>query len=402
MKIFQICNKSPYPPSEGGPIAMNTITMGLLEAGHQIKILTANTPKYFISPKKIPEDYLKKVDYESVYINTNVRIDKAFINLFSNNSYHVERFISDDFDNKIKQILLSSQFDIVQLESIFVAPYIDTIRKYSSAKIILRAHNIEHQIWERLAASCINPIKRLYLNHLAKTLKKFELDILNKVDGIAAITKHDADYFFRCGISKPIIFIPIGIDPEKIPTDEKSREFPGLFHLGSMDWIPNQEGIKWFLQNVWGQLINEHPDLQLQLAGRNMPGWLCKNKIKGVAILGEINNAFEFLQSKTVMIVPLLSGSGMRVKIIEGMACGNTIISSSVGAEGINFTDGENILIADKPKDFIMQINKCINDPVLCSNIGRQAKKLVALEYNNNKIIERLIEFYKQLLHTVA
>ena len=398
MRIFQICNKSPYPPREGGPIAMNNITMGLIKAGHDVKVLAANTPKCFIKNEQVPNDYQNKVGFETVFIDTKIRIVKAFFNLFSNKSYHIERFISKDFDNRIIEILLSSQFDIIQLESIFVAPYIETIRKYSNAKIVLRAHNIEHLIWQRLADSCGNPIKKIYLNHLAKTLKQYELSTLKKVDGIAAITKFDADNYTLLGNCKPIVFIPVGIDPEKILSSDNIKEFPGFFHLGSMDWMPNQEGIKWFIENVWIKLIKELPDLNFYLAGRNMPDWLKNIDIKGIIMLGEVENAIEFLRSKTVMIVPLLSGSGMRVKIIEGMACGNTIISTSIGAEGINVTDGESILIANKPEEFIEQIKKCINDPVLCRSIGIQAKMTVANEYNNNIITEKLVNFYKELL----
>ena len=400
MRIFQICNKSPYPPCEGGPIAMNNITMGLLKAGHEVKVLAANTPKYFVEKEKIPQAYRNMVEFETVFIDTKIRIDKAFFNLFSNKSYHVERFISNEFDNKIKKILLASKFDIIQLESIFVAPYIDTIRKYSNAKIVLRAHNIEHFIWLRLADSCTNPLKRFYFYHLARTLKNYELSILNKVDGIAAITKFDADSLIHLGNCKPIVFIPVGIDTDRMSSDNKIKEFPGLFHLGSMDWMPNQEGIKWFIKNVWTKLIRELPDLNFYIAGRNMPEWLKNLNIKGITVIGEVENAIDFLKSKTVMIVPLLSGSGMRVKIIEGMACGNTIITTTIGAEGINITDGENILIANKPNEYILQIKKCINDPVSCRNIGVKAKEFVVKEYNNNLITEKLVNFYTELLQT--
>lgn len=398
MKVLQICNKSPYPPREGGPIAMNNITCGLIKAGHEVKVLAVNTPKYNINQNEIPEDYKKSTGFESVYIDTKIKFHKAFLNLFSTGSYNVERFISGEFDDKIKQIVSSGEFDIVQLESVFVAPYIATIRKNSNAKIILRAHNIEHIIWNRLAESCHNPVKKAYLKHLARTLKNYENKILDSVDGIAAITQHDADFFMKSGHNKAVISIPVGIDQCMITKTDAERKFPGFFHLGSMDWMPNQEGIRWFLDNVWGKVIKEYPGINLYLAGRNMPGWLRELKMQNVLVEGEVENAFNYMQSKSVMIVPLLSGSGMRVKIIEGMACGNTIISTSVGAEGIDYTNEKNILIANKPEEFLNQIRKCIEDSSFCQNIGHQAKNLIIEKYNNDTIISKLLQFYTELL----
>jgi len=398
MKVLQICNKSPYPPREGGAIAMNNITRGLIKAGHEVKVLAVNTPKYNINPNEIPEDYKKSTGFESVYIDTKIKFYKAFLNLFSTRSYNVERFISGEFDDKIKQIVLSGKFDIVQLESVFVAPYIATIRKNSNAKIILRAHNIEHIIWNRLAENCHNPVKKTYLKHLARTLQNYENKILDSVDGIAAITQHDADYIIKSGHNKAVISIPVGIDQCTITKIDVEREFPGFFHLGSMDWMPNQEGIRWFLDNVWGKVIKEYPGVNLYLAGRSMPGWLRKLKMQNVLVDGEVENAFNLMQSKSVMIVPLLSGSGMRVKIIEGMACGNTIISTSVGAEGIDYTNDKDILIANKPEEFVNQIRKCVEDSSFCQNIGHQAKNLIIEKYNTDKIISKLLQFYTELL----
>jgi polysaccharide biosynthesis protein PslH len=241
-------------------------------------------------------------------------------------------------------------------------------------------------------------LKKLYLKYLAKTLKNFELNVLHKVDGIAAITPCDEKFFIHCGVNIPVISIPVGISRDTIPVKLQEREFPGIFHLGSMDWMPNQEGIRWFLDKVWTALADEFDGLQLCLAGRNMPECIYKLNSKGVNVEGEVKNAYDYMRSKSLMIVPLLAGSGLRVKIIEGMACGNTIISTSTGAEGIACTDGKNIIIANTPEEFIQRIKYCIENPAYCTEIGENAKKLVADEYDNNLITARLIQFYSGLL----
>ncbi len=401
MKVLQICSKSPYPPREGGPIAMNNITQGLLKKEHIVKILAVNTPKYFIKQSEIPEEYKRNTGYESVFINTDIKPFKALLNLFSGKSYHIERFVSEEFGTKIKEILSTDTYDIIQLESIYVAPFINTIREYSKAKIVLRTHNIEHLIWERIANNCKNPLKKAYLKHLFKTLKRYEINLYNVVDGIASISYIDTDFIIKhARNSIPITTIPIGIELSKIKETDSEREFPALFHLGSMDWIPNQEGIKWFLDNIWPAVSNEFPDLPLYLAGRNMPEWLKKMNESHIYVEGEIENAFQYMQSKSILIVPLLSGSGMRVKIIEGMACGNTIISTTIGAEGIMYSNDENILIADTANEFIQQIRKCIESPSFYKKISNGGKELVKEKYNNDVITDNLLQFYLNLLQS--
>lgn len=398
MKILIICNKSPYPPKEGGPIAMNAIIKGLCDAGNNVKVLAVNSPKYNVDIEKLPTDYRKKTNIEAVYIDLNVKPLEIFFNLFSSQSYHVKRFITKDFENKIIEILKNDTYDFIQLETLFISPYLETIRKYSDAKIILRAHNIEHLIWERLGLTSKNPVKRILYKHLSKTLKNYELSVINKYDGIATITKKDKNFFKDKGCKKPITDIPFGIDvsddDSEINTD---IEFPSLFHIGSMNWLPNIEGIKWFIDEAWPKIHSKYPNLKFYLAGREMPNWLKNLNSPNIIVLGEVDSAKDFINSKAIMIVPLLSGSGIRIKIIEGMNLGKTIISTSIGAEGINYVNNKDILIADTAEEFFDAVEKSVNNKKLCVEIGANAKKLIYNQHNSKKIIEKLINFYKSL-----
>jgi hypothetical protein len=191
MKILLLCNKPPYPAVEGGPMAMNSIITGLLEAGHQVKILAVNSKKYNVGIDDIPEDYRLKTGIELIDVDLRVKPLNAFKNLFSKKSYHVERFISKDFTKRLTEVLGSDTYDVVQLETLFMTPYVETIRKHSKALVVLRAHNVEHLIWERIAKGTRFFLKRAYINHLAKTLKNYELSAINQVDGIAAFTRKD-------------------------------------------------------------------------------------------------------------------------------------------------------------------------------------------------------------------
>lgn len=397
MKVLLLCNKSPYPPKEGGPIAMNAIIEGLIKEGHQVKVFTIDSWKYPVEIKKIPEEYLRKTGFETVYIDLKIKVFQAFINLFTGRSYHVERFISKDYKKKLINILRNEKFDIIQLETLYISPYIEIIREYSDAKIVLRAHNIEHIIWKKISDSCRNPLKKLYLRHLTNTLKYYEMSVMNKYDGIATISSIDSDFFRNSGCKIPVTTIAFGIDLSNLADVSGESEFPGFFHIGSMNWIPNQDGIKWFLDKVWGKIHSHHPELKLYLAGRNMPGWLLNSRYPNVEIVGEVDNAHEFINSKSIMIVPLFSGSGIRIKIIEGMALGKTIISTKIGADGIMYTEDENILIANSTDEFLSAIEKCLKNKSYCDGIGRNAQDLIQNQHNNSKITQNLISFYQKL-----
>ena len=402
MKILLLCNKSPWPPLEGGPIAMNAMATGLIKAGHQVKILAINSNKYSVSQRSIPEDYRLKTGIETVYIDLSVRPVAAFFNLFTGKSYHVERFITKHFENALTAILKKEKFDIIQFETLFTSPYLKLIRSLSDARIVLRAHNIEHLIWERIAGGCANPVKKLYLNHLARTLKMYEVETLQQVDGIVAITNKDAEFFRDAAPQTPVIAIPFGISADvsdELPQNVKEDKFPTLFHLGSMNWIPNQEGIRWFIKNVWPAVSARHPQLKFHLAGREMPGWLKETKIPGIVIDGEVPDAKEYMLSHTLMIVPLFSGSGIRIKIIEGMQACKAIITTAIGAEGIAVLNGEHLLLAEDAEGFINAIDQCLETPGLIHKLGQNAQTLVKRDHNNDVLMQKISEFYEQLMH---
>ena len=396
MKILLLCNKPPYPASEGGPMAMNSIITGLLEAGHQVKILAINSEKYHVKDSDIPDEYRQKTGIELIDVDLNIYPIKALFNLFSKKSYHVERFISENFKARLTEILEKEQFDVVQLEMLFMTPYVETIRQHSKAMIVLRAHNVEHKIWERIAKETKFFVKRWYINHLAKTLKEYELNALETVDGVAAITRKDAA-FFRKYCSKPIIDIPYGIYPEEFTPKYEIEGKPKFYHIGSMNWMPNEEGIRWFIDEVLPKTVEKVPDFVYHLAGRSMPEWLTSIKDPHIDVIGEVPDAKEFVSQHDVAIVPLLSGSGIRIKIIESMAMGKTVITTRVGAEGILYDEEVNLIIAENKAKMVEAIRSINENPQTAIEIGQAARKLVEETYDNRKIIARLLMFYEQI-----
>ena len=377
-------------------MAINSINTGLLDAGHQVKILAVNSEKFNVKESDIPDEYKKKTGIELIDVDLSVKPTNAFLNLFTKKSYHVERFISDDFKAKLIEVLEKEQFDIVQLEMLYMAPYVEDIRAHSKAMIVLRAHNVEHKIWERIAKETRSPLKRWYINHLAKTLKEYELNALETVDGIAAITRKDAA-FFRKYSSKPVIDIPFGVYPEEFTPKYEIEGKPKFYHIGSMNWMPNEEGIRWFINEVLPKTMEKVPDFVYHLAGRNMPEWLTAMNDPHVDVVGEVPDAKAFVADHDVAIVPLLSGSGIRIKIIESMAMGKTVITTRVGAEGILYDEEVNIIIAENKAKMVEAIRAINENPQIAVKIGQAARRLVEETYDNRKIIARLLMFYEQI-----
>jgi glycosyltransferase involved in cell wall biosynthesis len=396
MNILQIANKVPYPPKDGGSIATFNHTRGFALLGHHVTILSLNTKKHHVDIESLNKE-LTITKIIAVDINTSISSLKALRNyFFSKLPYNAERFISEPFRIKLIEILQTKQFDVIQLEGLYLMPYIESIRQYSKALVVFRAHNVEHEIWERTSMLVSNPFRRMYLKNLAARIKQFEISCLNKYDVIVPITERDAVRFEQLGNTKPIYVSPSGIDVDKeMPKAE--LEFPSLFHLGALDWAPNQEGLIWFIKNCWSVVSLKYPDLKFYIAGRNAPKWFIRKMNKrNIIFCGEVEKAKEFIQSKAIMVVPLFSGGGMRVKIIEGMANRKPIISTSIGAEGIFYYPNKNIIIADNKESFIKAIDKLVNSKSLCIEIGAKAYQLVSKDFDNLAISTKLINFYKE------
>ena len=266
----------------------------------------------------------------------------------------------------------------------------------SDAAVVLRAHNVEHKIWRQMSRVERNPFKKWYYKQLSLTLAAYEREHLNDYDGVVSITDRDGAELKAMGCRVPMTDIPFGIERKSTPC--VNVEPNSLFHLGSMDWLPNLEGVNWFLKEVWPEVHRRVPEATLYLAGKRMPQKLLAKQMEGVKVIGEVEDANGFIESKTVNIVPLLSGSGIRVKIIEAMAMGKVVVSTTVGAQGIHYKDGANLLIADSAQDFARQIERCVRDRNLARQIGENAARLVEEEYMESKLAQRLMRFYEDLL----
>lgn len=392
MRVLQICLKPPLPAVDGGCKAMHSLTQGLLYKGVDVKVLTVATHKHPFQANKMSDAYKEQTKIESCFIDTRVKPFDAFCNLFTSESYNIKRFYSKPFERLIERTITTQQYDVVLLESLFMLPYLSVIRKCSTSKVIYRSHNVEFEIWQRNAEQA-SGVRKNYLKILAKRLQQFELEESQKVDAIAAITKNDKKNLELLGVKTPITVIPFGIEVNNYKIEPQVTD-PSVFHIGSMDWGPNQDGIDWFLTHIWDQVVESYPQVKLRLAGKNMTQKLLNHKQSNVEVLGQVPDANKFMNENSILVVPLRSGSGMRIKIVEAMALQKLVIATTIAAEGINYTDKENIVIADTSEEFTMALKHYLGNNSEVQRIGENARKLVEKNFDKRSIVDNLVELF--------
>lgn len=398
MKILILSHKPPYPPKDGGSIAIFNLAKGLAINDNDIDLLAMNTLKHHVSANKINCN-IPSLNIEYVEVNTNINALSLLLNfLFSKLPYTATRFFSESFKNKVIDYIQNNSYDIVQLEGPYLGYLITIIRKYSKSKIVIRAHNIEHEIWKRIARNEKNLFKKYYYFNLSKRIIKYEKKIIQHSDAVLPITERDKEAYIQFGITLPMQVAPVGIEL-KIEEIKITRQRAIMF-LGALDWAPNQEGLLWFTENVWPLVLKKNHYIIFHIAGRNAPYWLQRklSLVRNILFYGEVDKSADFLSIADIMVVPILSGSGMRVKIIEAMSMGKLVITTSIGAEGIPAINNEHLIITDSPEEYADKIISLLKNEKEIEKIAVNAFNFVNTNFNNKSIAKEVSDFYHSLV----
>jgi polysaccharide biosynthesis protein PslH len=398
LKILQLTRKVPFPVKDGESLAIDHMRRSMIKSGVEMSLLAMNTTKHLVDENKAKEYLSDYQQIQFVKIDNEVHIFDLLVNLIKRQSYHISRFVNRDFEAALSALLQMENFDVVQLESLYLAPYISTIRKFSKAHIALRSHNVEWQIWDRIEKSMNNPLKKLYLKEAVNQLKRYEMKAIQHVDSIVYISPYDIELFEKMGFTGNRYYYPIGIDLEKLKHQLPvfDRKELVLHFIGSLDWIPNQEGLQWFINKIWPAIFERIPQCKLKIAGRNIHSDFYSYSDHNIEIVGEVEDAVSFVQSTPISIVPLLSGGGMRAKIIEAMALGPLVISTTIGIEGIPAVHAQHAMIADTPNEFVQAISLLVDKPDLINIISSNARQLVESHFNVDVFSKGLLEFYRK------
>ena len=270
----------------------------------------------------------------------------------------------------------------------------DLARKHGDARISLRAHNVEHLIWQRKALHEKSPLRRWYMKNMARRLKRFELKVARQADFLIPISDRDGTGFRELGLQNPQLVIPAGLILENYPLTEPPAD-SSIYFIGALDWMPNQEGLLWFLNRVFGRLLASLPDLRFHVAGRNAPGnFVKKLSHPRITFHGEVEDAVRFMQTYRVMVAPLLTGSGIRIKVLEGLALGRPVVTTTAGIEGIPVRDYPCVAVTDDPEQFSAHVIRLLEkaaDPELQM---KEARHFIGSNFDTFELSERLSRFY--------
>ncbi|MDW8392633.1 MAG: glycosyltransferase family 4 protein [Chitinophagales bacterium] len=391
-----MCKKFPFPPRDGEVIAIWHLTQGFARKGHGVIVAALNTRKHFSDPYQLPDAWKQTARFYAVETDTRIRPATVLRSMLWTSSLQVERFYSRRFLDLLRHLVREHPFDIIQLEGSYLLPYVKELRRHSSAKMVLRSHNVEHQIWERQATSEPRRWRRKLLQHLARQLRRHELKYLNVCDALVPISQDDAAAYRAMGCRLPMHVCEVGVEvpfqPPPLP------ETPRLFFIGSLDWSPNSAGLEFFLREHWPGIRARFPQLTFHIAGRNSPDWLRNLGGEGVVFHGEVEDARSFMASGSILIVPVSGASGIRVKIAEALALGRVVVSTPAGALGLPRVSDNPVLIADGQNDFLSVLSDLLQSPERLQQIAARGHAFAKERLDAERLSEQLLLFYKSLL----
>ncbi len=393
MNIIFITTFIPYPPHGGA----HQRTYNLL------KHITKENDVYLIGFIKENNDlenaaYLEKLckkvyafrlpdDWSKVSF-----VKSLFLNLFSPLPYTVQKYYYTQARQTIANLVRQVKFDILHCDMADLAEY---IYDYNPKSTVLVNHNVESTLMLRHAEVEKNPFKRwvFYLQH--KKLFRYEKKMCPMFKCNVTVSELDKQQLQLISPQARFFVVPNGVDVDYFQPQKLQIEKNTLIFAGRTDYLPNIDGIKFFQQEIWPLIKKEVKDARLAMIGKTKSNSDISIKTtKDATHLGFVEDVRPLIGKAAVYIVPLRIGGGTRLKILDAMAMGKAIVSTSIGAEGIDITHGKNILIADTPEDFSKQVINVLNDTNLRESLGTEGRKLVEEKYSWDVIGKKMTEIY--------
>lgn len=401
LSILQLANKGINPP-DGGTMGITLFTRELARLGHQVTLFALTTEKHN-NPYIFPEALAENIRLLSVPVKTKPSIWNLLMHFFGSRdrAYMAKRFYHLTVQQKLIEHLKANKYDIIQLEGPYMGLYLPTIQKYSNAAIVLRAHNLEYRIWER-KAHLAKGVNRMLFTILSKEIFRFEKQLFQTIQAILPITHVDGQQIAKLAPHTPQHVIPFCLEETEKKAKNSTKEKDCIGYIGALDWQPNIEGLYWFMEKIWPNVKSEYPRAKMQVAGRNAPNKLIRDLSKnGIEFIGEVADANKFITQHSLMVVPLWSGSGIRVKIIEGMALAMPMVVTSMALEGIEATDGEQLCVAYDEKAFTDQIIYLLKHPDVAKTLGQAAQQYALKNFSVNNWFPALTQFYQKIARNV-
>ena len=394
MKILQLAPRLPYPPDEGGKIGIFNITKYLALRGHHITLVF---PVYHHT--QLPTELTKYCTPLPIVLDTRTKIRGLLRNILMDVPYTIAKYHSPKIINTLDELLKKEEFDLAHVDHLHMAYYGLYLKQKFGLPTVLREHNVETIIMERFYKNQTNFLFKLYAYLQYCKLRRYESHICGQFDRCLMITKEDERRLHTMNSLAKTVVVSAGVDTEYFHPMEEIKEEPySLVSVASLDWLPNVEGILWFYNKIWPVVKKKVPKAKLYLIGKNPPSKIRALEREGVIVTGFIEDVREYIAKAAVFLVPLRIGGGMRIKILNALAMGKAVISTSIGAEGIDVTDGRDIYLADTAEEFAQKIIELLNDEDKRRRIGKEGLKLVKEKYQWEHVAEQIEEEYKKIL----
>ncbi|WP_395736488.1 glycosyltransferase [Prosthecobacter sp.] len=306
----------------------------------------------------------------------------AGFNLFSSLPYAASRFESSDWRENIRRLLREQKFDLVVCDFLFPAvslPWDEKAR--SSIPWVIFQHNVESMIWLRRAENKRGLVS-FYWRSQWRRMKKHEVEMCSKFDGIITVSDKDSSVFREdLDLSNVLGTAPTGVDLEYFQAlPRTTSSVSTVMFMGSMDWYANVDGVNWFVEAVWPLIQREMPQARFVIVGRKPPAEIqaLAGTGKNIEVTGTVPDVRPYLRGADVIVVPLRIGGGTRLKIYEAMAAEVPVVSTSVGAEGLDVKDGRHVLLADTAEDTAAKVLQVLRNPALGTELATHALEEVA------------------------
>ena len=314
-------------------------------------------------------------------------------NLISPLPYIVTSHYSELYRDAVRGSLAEFQPDLVLCEW---TPYAVYVKGLTTIKKLLSTHNVEADIWQRYYENEINGLRRWYIREQWRKIRRFENEALNWVNAAVAVSDLDCARLANGHHGLKVAMVPNGVDLDYFHMLPQPSERQHLVFTGSMDWRPNQDAARYFIWEIWPLLKQARPNLQCTFVGRNPPADIERlSDIPGVHITGTVKDVRPYVERAAVYIVPLRIGGGSRLKILEAMAMGRAVVSTTVGAEGLDVVNRRHLLLADDAESFVSNVLRLLDDPARQLELAGSGRRLVEQQYGWDALAKRLSCFIR-------
>lgn len=295
---------------------------------------------------------------------------------------HVWNCASREYREALRVVTQRTRFDAAVAELTYMYPYLSTLPRTITR--IVDTHNIDSLLIGRYADNFRSVWKRLYARITAKKLAAFEREVFADADHVWVCSDREAAQIRHEGLAENVLVAPNGVDVPEAPLRQDDRRPPRVVFCGHMSYYPNVDAALYFAEHVLPRLADRYPGLEFRVVGQSPDARLLDlaRRDDRVHVTGRVEDVRPYIVDSTVVAVPLRAGGGTRLKILEALALGMPVVSTSIGAEGLEFVDGRDLLIADSAGAFTAAIERLIDDPAYARRLGQSGRAAVIEKYS--------------------